>query len=65
MTPQEIIAAVLAGISGVSQVIAWIKGQSGISDADKATQVQSLLTANDALYASLKSQLGLPVPPAA
>jgi hypothetical protein len=62
MDPQAYVQLILVAISGVAQVISWIKGQSGISDDAKAAQVQQLLAANDALYASLKQALTAPAP---
>ena len=65
MGTTELVNLILAGINAIVQVIASIKGQSGQTDDAIAAQTLALLTANDALYASLKAVLAQPTTPAA
>jgi hypothetical protein len=52
-----IVQAITLAISETTQLIAWIHGQSGLTDDQKAAATQKLIAANDAQYAALKAAL--------
>ena len=60
MGTEAIVALILQAINAVLAEITAIRGQSGITDDQLATQTQALLATNDQLYAALKSALALP-----
>ena len=64
MGTTAIVGLILQVINAVLSEIAAIRGQGGLTDDQLAAQTQTLLAANDQLYAALKGVLTLPVPAA-
>ena len=65
MDPNAIVNLALIALNGILQLIASVKGQSGITDDQIAAQVQSVTQGNDAAYAAIMAALNPPKPPAA
>jgi hypothetical protein len=65
MGTSAIVALVLQAIQAIMAEIAAIRGQSGQTDEQIAAQTQTLLAANDQLYAALKALVTVPAKPAA
>ena len=63
MGTTAIVGLILQVINAVLAEVAAIRGQSGVTDDQLAAQTQTLLNANDQLYAALKGVLSLPVTP--
>jgi hypothetical protein len=63
MNLATLIPLITLAINETTQLIAWIHGQSGLTDDQKAAATQKLLAANDAQYAALKAALGSPAAP--
>jgi hypothetical protein len=57
MNPTNAINLALAALQAVLGIIAEIKGQSGVTDAQILAQAQTLTAGNDAAYAQLKAAL--------
>jgi hypothetical protein len=60
-----IVNLILQAIQAVIGEIAAIRGQGGMTDDQIAANTQTLLAANDSLYAALKSTLSIPTKPSA
>lgn len=65
MDPNAIVNLALIALNGILQLIASVKGQSGITDDQIAAQVQSVTQGNDAAYAAIMAALNPPKPPTA
>jgi hypothetical protein len=65
MDTNAIVQLILLAISETTQMIGWIRSQTGLTADQQAAATQKLIAANDALYSALKGSLNLPAPPAA
>ena len=62
MDPVTIMNLALASLQAVLQLIAQIKGQSGLTDDAILAQAQAITAGNDQAYAALKAALAPAAP---
>lgn len=63
MDPAALINLALLALQGILNLIASIKGQSGMTDDEILAAAQQITASNDNLYATLKAALAANNPP--
>ncbi len=64
MDPATLINLALLALQGILNLIATIKGQSGMTDDEILAAAKTITAANDNLYNTLKAALSANPPPA-